>query len=303
MTTRAKRPLRNESEFAALLEELRRPDDAAELRHLVELCQRSTRVRAWLFGRFANERDTQAAFRRLLNGTGGNDPDASPWSLSLSRHMRLQSAPAGEGADRHGGLTEAQVLALIKHYQSDKMDLVTFLLVRCWQRFWGSDGMIAPVALWQPTLRHWAAIARDSSGRLARQLATTLRFFHERTGQPIGEADFGFPNAWKIHVLVYVLDHPQSCYRVGELRAHLPAKYAQVQRKEVRRFCKLHGIERDVNPGERPGTRSHRRRGDAVHSGRVQTIRGDRLESPGVALNPQFRRAEIRRNLTAERKE
>ena len=300
MTTRAQRPLPNEAEFAALLDELGRPDDAAELRHLVELCRRSTRVRAWLFGRFANERDTQAAFRQLLNG---RDENASPWSAGLSRHMRPRLTPTADSRGRHGGLTEAQILALIKHYQSDKMDVVTFLLVRCWQRFWGSDEMNAPVALWSPTLRHWAAINRDASGRLAHQLVMTLRFFHESAGQATGETDFGFPNTWKIHVLVHILDHPQPRYRVGELRAHLPPKYGNVQRKEVRQFCKLHGIERDVNPGERPGTRSHRRGRDEVQLGRAQEIRGDGLESPGVSLNPQFRRAEVRRNLTAERKE
>lgn len=295
MKARAPRPLRNEAGFAALLSEMKQPDDAAELGHLVELCRRSTRVRAWLFGRFANERDTQAAFRQLLNGTSGGDPQISPWSPGLNRYMRRMPEHSVESAGRHGGLSEAQVLAAIKHYQANRMDVVTFLLVRCWQRFWASEEITAPVALWQPTLRHWAAMAGDASGRLAGQLKATLRFFHERTGQTTGEADYGFPNAWKIHVLVYILDHPQPRYRVGELRTHLPAKYAQVQRKEVREFCKLHGIQRDVNPGERPGTRSHRQSGCGARASRLQATRVD--------LNRQFRAAEIRPNVTAERKE
>ena len=72
-------------ELAALLHELSLHDDASELRHFVELCRSSLRVRIWLFSRFAKEPATQAKFRAFLR-----DPGSSPdglWSPVLEREV------------------------------------------------------------------------------------------------------------------------------------------------------------------------------------------------------------------------
>jgi len=235
--------------LAALLHELTLPDDAAELRHLVELCRRSARIRAWLFGRFANDATTQSAFRALLMDAAGTTPTGSVWSATLQRQVLSQAEQSSHLPGRFGGLTEDRVLTLIKRYQAGQIDETIFLLVRCWLRFLASDQSTIPVALWRPTLKQWAAITRDGSGRLARHVASAVQFFHERSGRRIGEADFGYSHSWKIHVLLYVLERPQACYHVSELRDHLPAKFRQVDRKTIRKFCQEHGIGRDVRAG------------------------------------------------------
>lgn len=232
-----------------LLHELTLPDDASELRHLVELCRHSSRIRAWLFGRFANDAGTQAAFRAVLTGAVGTVAPGAVWSPVLQRQVLSQPGQSGGPPGRYGGLTEAGILTLIKRYQAGGIDETIFLLVRCWLRFRASGGQAVPVALWRPTLQQWAAITSDGSGERARHVARAVRFFHERSGRRIGEADFGYTHSWKIHVLLFILERPQACYRVSELSDHLPVKFRLVDRKAIRKFCRDHGIRRDARAG------------------------------------------------------
>jgi hypothetical protein len=228
-----------------LLRELALPDDAADLRALADLCRRSLRVRAWLFGRFAREPATQAAFRLFLARPGPLHPP--PW--------RCPSVPVTGAASGgpHGGLSEMEILALIKGYQAGSLDVMAFVLIRLWRRFLGSGRREVPFALRAATVRFWTALASDRTGQLARDLADVLQFFRERSGRVIGEGDFGHACTWKIHLLVYLLDHPRAYYRLGELHESLPAKYRHVDRRELRDFCQRHGIRRDPRAGRPAG--------------------------------------------------
>jgi hypothetical protein len=236
-------------DFDALLHELTLSDDAAELRHLVELCRHSLRIRAWLFGRFANDPATQSAFRALLSDPSGTAAHESVWSPVLQRQVLSKPGQPGEQPGRFGGLTEARILALIKRYQAGRIDGTVFFFVRCWLRFLASGRTAVPVALWRPTLQQWAAIMSDGTGRLAHHVASAVKFFHERSDRTIGEADFGYTHSWKIHLLLFILEHPRTCYRVSELRDQLPEKFRGVDRKSIREFCQAHGIQRDVRAG------------------------------------------------------
>jgi hypothetical protein len=132
------------------------------------------------------------------------------------------------------------------------MDVMTFLLVRLWTRLAASGHKDVPAGFLDAITAHWTALASDPSGRLVHDFLRAVRFFDERSDHVIGEADFGHTNSWKIHLLVYILDHPKPHYQVGELHAKLPPKYRRVDRRSIRQFCKEHGIRRDQKPGERP---------------------------------------------------
>ena len=243
-------------ELAALLHELSLHDDASELRHFAEVCRSSLRVRTWLFGRFAQEPETQQKFRTFLR-----DPSVPPdglWSPVLEKEVASRPPPSPTAAGEFGGLSESAVWALIKLYQAGQMDVMTFLLVRVWLQI-AAAGRSAPPALWRATLDHWAAIVGDGKDGLVRDLARAVAFFHER---PDGLADGGdaeSTDSWKIHVLLYILDHPQPCYRVGDLFDQLPAKFRRirrngnpcVERREIRIFCEKHRIRRDRRAGQR----------------------------------------------------
>jgi len=240
-----------------LLRELALPAEAAELRALAELCRCSLRVRAWLFGRFAREPATQAAFRLFLAGPDSLHPP--PWRRASAHAAQSASGGPAPGEGPHGGLSEMRILALIKGYQAGSLDVMAFVLVRLWRRLLGSGRKDVPFALQVATARYWAALVGDGTGRLVRDLSEVLRFFRERSGRAIGEGDFGHASSWKIHVLLHLLDHPRPRYRLGELHESLPAKYRHVDRRELRAFCHLHGIRRDQKPGRPLGARARPR--------------------------------------------
>jgi hypothetical protein len=146
-----------------------------------------------------------------------------------------------------------EILALIKGYQAGSLDVMAFVLVRLWRRFANAGSREIPFVLQAATMRYWATLASDRSGRIARDLADVLMFCRERAGRVIGEADFGHASTWKIHLLVYLLDHPRPRYKLGELHHSLPAKYRHVDRRELRDFCQLHGIRRDQRAGRPVG--------------------------------------------------
>ncbi len=238
--------------IARFLHESMLPEHAAEARHFVRFCRNSLFIRAWLFERFATKPATQAAFRKLLADPASIAANAPLWSPLMTR-MVLSEAPRQIGrAGPHGGLSEARILALIKRYQGGGMDTMTFLLVRLWTRLAAAGRTDVPAAFLEAITAHWTAVASDPSGHLARDFLRAVRFFRERSGRAIAEADFGHANSWKIHVLLYILDYPKVRYQVSELHANLPVKYRHVDRRAIRQFCKEHGIRRDQRPGERP---------------------------------------------------
>lgn len=246
-------------ELAALLHELSLHDDASELRHFAEVCRRSPRVRTWLFSRFANERETRAKFRNFLN-----DPTASPeglWSPLLEREVVSQPPQVPSTDGPYGGLSEAAVWALIQLYQAGRINVLTFLLVRVWRQL-AAENRPPPPALWRATLEHWAALIGEGDGHLLRDLRLAVTFFQERPDDFTGGSDSD-QDSWKVHLLLHILDHPQPCYRVGDLYAALPEKFRRSRRngnpfvvlREIRRFCEKHGIRRDQRAGRRPSSK------------------------------------------------
>jgi len=239
--------------IARFIHESMLPEHAAEARHFVKFCRKSLFIRAWLFERFAKTPATQIAFRKLLNDPASIGPDAPLWSPVMTKTILSEPPRQARGKGLHGGLSEAHILALIKRYQGGGMDAMTFLLVRLWTRLAAAGHKDVPVGFLSAITEHWTAVASDPSGRLAGDFLSAVRFFCERSGRVISEADFGHANSWKIHVLLYILDYPKSRYQVGELHDNLPVKYRHVDRRSIRQFCKEHDIRRDQRPGERPG--------------------------------------------------
>lgn len=257
MTATQKRKCRDavsaeDDRIARFLHEATLPEHAAEARHFVKFCRNSLFIRAWLFEGFAKKPATQTAFRKLLADPVSISADSPLWSPLMTRKILSEAPRPARGKGPYGGLSEARILALIKHYQGGGMDVMTFLLVRLWTRLVASGHKDVPAGFLDAITGHWTAVASDPSGRLSRDFLRAVRFFRERSGRVIGEADFGHANSWKIHVLLYILDYPKPRYQVGELHANLPVKYRHTDRRSIRQFCKEHGIRRDQKPGERP---------------------------------------------------
>ena len=230
------------------------PDDAA-IALFTRLCRQSPKLRAWLWDEFARSSKTRAEFARLLALPGKVD------NLTLARTAGEDRARDLENARLHGqwtksthrpygGLSRPEVEGWIRRYQSGSLHPATFQLVLAWRRTTGTQP--ASPALIRASAAFLAeALGRDNRG-LLRQLIRIERFFRDR--QELGRAAYGHLHRWKVHVLLYVLNHPKRIYRTGELTAHLATKKIQVSGKLIRRFCTRHGIARDTRPG-RPRVR------------------------------------------------
>ena len=205
------------------------PDDAA-VALFTRLCRQSPKLRAWLWDEFARSAKTREQFASILAQPGTTD------NLTLAHAASEDRARDLEG--------------WIRRYQSGSLHPATFQLVLAWRRTAGTQP--ASPAL----IRASAAFLEESLGRdnrgLLRQLVRIERFFRDR--QKLGRAAYGHLHRWKVHVLLYVLNHPKRSYRTGELTAHLATKKIRVSGKLIRRFCARHGIARDTRPG-RPRVR------------------------------------------------
>lgn len=235
------------AKVSSLLHELRLHDDASEVRLFIDLCRTSLRVRTWLFSRFAREPKTQTAFRAFLRDPAR--PANELWSAALTREVL--SAPERNDDGPFGGLSESAIWRLIQQLQAGRIDIMAFILVRMWRQL-AVENRAPPAALWRATLEHWHGIASAPDDRAARDVARAVAFFADKSPDaPVSD------ESWKVHVLLYILDHPRPRYRVGELFDNLPAKFRRtrangnsfVERRELRKFCEQNGIRRDQRAG------------------------------------------------------
>lgn len=232
------------------------PDDAA-VALFTRLCRQSPKLRAWLWDEFAHSAKTRAEFAQVLTHSVKADnltlADVAGETRARSvENARLRKQWKADSTLRpYGGLSRPEVEAWIRRYQSGSLHPATFQLVFAWRRTKGTEP--ASPALIRASAAFLAeALGRDNRG-LLRQLVRIERFFRAR--QELGRAAYGHLHRWKVHLLLYVLNHPQPSYRTGELVAHLITKKTRVSGKLVRRFCAHHGITRDMRPG-RPRVRS-----------------------------------------------
>jgi len=232
------------------------PDDAA-VALFTRLCRQSPKLRAWLWDEFAGSAKTRAEFARILARTGKADNLTLAHAAGEDRardleNVRLRGQWATESTLRpYGGLSRPEVEGWIRRYQSGSLHPATFQLVLAWRHTAGTQP--ASPALIRASAAFLAeALGRDNRG-LLRQLVRIERFFRAR--KKLGRAAYGHLHRWKVHVLLYMLNHPKRSYRTGELTAHLLAKKIGISGKLIRRFCARHGIARDTRPG-RPRLRS-----------------------------------------------
>lgn len=230
------------------------PDDAA-VALFTRLCRQSPKLRAWLWDEFARSSKTRTEFARILAEAGRADSFTLAHAAGEDRPrgaetVRLRSEwQTGSATRPYGGLSRPEVEGWIRRYQSGSLHPATFQLVQAWRRTAGTQP--ASPALMRASAAFLAfAVGRDHRG-LLRQLIRVERFFRDR--QQLGRAAYGHLHRWKVHVLLYVLNHPKPSYRTSELVACLATRKIRVSGKLIRRFCARHGIARDTRPGRPRG--------------------------------------------------
>ena len=152
----------------------------------------------------------------------------------------------------YGGLTRAQVVRLVRRYQSggaNGINLLPFMLAHAWRQSSNAARPSAALLLMGGMVLRELFSGKPSSLAFMRHFAKAVEFFHDQPRGSITRAHFGYVNWWKLSVLHYMLNHPKPRYCTRDFSHYLAAQKICVDPKDLRRFCQMHGILRDTRPG------------------------------------------------------
>ncbi|MEO6874910.1 MAG: hypothetical protein ABI222_08815 [Opitutaceae bacterium] len=233
-----------------------KPDDNAAVSAFLEALKHSRYLRHWLWLHFAGSESVRERLAEYLKGA--EKPRCSGKKLlaqlasedtssASSRAPLIHFQREGFVGRPYGGLSRLEVWQLIRFYQAGRIDLGAFLTVYGWQ-FPESvpSGMLR---LKRASAAFFKEAVQGNRPEMFRHALKAFYFLEGKKFGEIGRVDFGYANWWKLSALDYLLRHPKRSYRTGELRRHLLAQRLNVDAKDIRAFCKKHGIQRDVRPG------------------------------------------------------
>lgn len=241
-----KRPGPKSNDDSLLRRLVEHNDESAALALLVDLCRQSPELRHWLWEDFGRNAAVRTRFAALVAGDGASPPEAFADLVNAAGSWPelRQLLKARMPAQLYGGLTWAEVVALVRHYQAGGIDLGVFLLAHDWRK----AGKSSPLLTWAGNeFLQW--VLPNGSRRPLKHLNKSLAHLRRFESKTQRRASLGYSDRWKLHALFYILRHPQASYRTRELRAHLLSVGLDVGTKDIRRFCSRHGIRRDIRAG------------------------------------------------------
>jgi len=227
---------------------------------LVEMCRQSREIRDWLCDDFARNSKTRENFAALVDGglspaTSIADDFAELAGEARSWHeerRRMQAKIAPDAPRLYGGLTWDELEKLVRRYQAGSVDVAVLLLVRDWRH--AGAGATSSPRLIRAACQFLDVAIRCGDKRLLAQLATAIT--RRTNAKPASlRTVIGYSDWWKLHALLFMLRHPRESYRTRDVRAHLASLSLAIRSLDFRRFCKRHGIRRDVRAG-RPRKRT-----------------------------------------------
>ena len=221
-------------------------DESATAALFLQLYRQSPELRHWLredYGRDAKLRKkvdglamkgTSLPITRFAELTDDN----GPWR---EERRRLKKAIPGY---MYGGLTWNEVVLLIHRYQAAHLDPGAFLLVRQWRQ----AGKATPALVWAG-LAFLESVLPSGKRRLLKHLNQALAFVKKYENKAERRAAVGYADWWKLNTLFYILRHPRASYSTRDLRAYLATLGLEIGTRDMRRFCKRHGIKQDIQAG------------------------------------------------------
>ncbi len=228
-------------------------DESATLAMLVQLCRQSPELRHWLWEDFGRDAKVRRKFAQIVDDSAMSSvggfreltDDARPWHEER-RHLREQMR-----VKIYGGLTWNEVTQLIRRYQAGTVDLGVFLLAHDWRK----TGKSSPMLKWAG-IEFLELVIPSGRRRFLRHLDRALALLKSFEIEANRRSVLGYYDYWKLHVLFYMLGHPQEFYRTRELRAHLATLGLKIDTKNMRRFCNRHGIKVVTCGPARPALRT-----------------------------------------------
>ncbi|AWI08313.1 hypothetical protein [Ereboglobus luteus] len=237
--------------------------ETAAVTIFLQLLRESPCLRNWLGTAFLepHTRSRLAAYLRGEERHAGRGRHLLAWFAhasdareSFMAALARDHRPAS--ISTYGGLTRAQVVRLIRRYQSggaNGTNLLPFLLIHAWRQVPNTARPNAALLLMGGMVLQEMFSGKPSSLQLIRHFTKAVEFFHDQPRGAISRMHFGYVNWWKLSVLHYMLNNPKPRYRTRDFTRHLASMKINIDPKDLRRFCQKHGIVRDTRPG-RPKT-------------------------------------------------
>src|SRR5690606_3124438 len=217
-------------------------DESAAAELFVQLCRESRALRHWLWEDFSRDAATRERFARRLRGRASNEV-AHIGDLgedTSGSEEEIRKVRASFPARIFGGLTWAEVEALIGQFRAGRSALVAFLLALQWRR--AGDAAPRSAHLLQSAAQFLDPVFRTGDRHRLNQLRTAVTLVDGSISPKHRRTSVGPSNWWKLHLLFYILRHPKPSYATRELVAHLKQQGLRVAAKGIRRFCARHGI-------------------------------------------------------------
>jgi hypothetical protein len=226
-------------------------DEKATLLMFVRLCRESPELRHWLLEDFARDAKVRSKFIQVMADASFSPVGrfleltnyAGSW-LEERRRLREQTP-----VKLYGGLTWNQVTQLIRRYQAGPVDPGVYLLAHDWRKTGKSSPLMKLAGI-----EFLELVMFSGRERLLIHLNKAISFLKRYENKAEQRVALGYVNRWKLQVLLYILQHPSEFYLTRELCAYLATRGMRIDARDMRRFCKRHGIKRDPQAG-RPRTR------------------------------------------------
>lgn len=231
----------------------------AFLHTLVETCREWPELRKWLCEDFGGNAKTRENFVELVDAPALT---ADPASFGLAemaeeaRGWRKEKArmQAGTGASAprlYGGLTWNEMEQLVYRYEGGVSERGVSVLARHWRKT-GARAKYAP-ELQRAGAELLDAVIHRGETHLLAKLSRAVALLNPAKRANL-KALLGHADWWKLQACLYILRHPQTSYRTREVRTYLAGLGIAISSLDFRRFCKRHGICRDMRAG-RPRSR------------------------------------------------
>lgn len=224
-------------------------DESAAATLFVQLCRDYAGLRRWLWEDFARDAATRERFdcllRRRAPTRASRFSDLAP--ADTGAEAELRNLRASFPARIFGGLTWAEVEALVGQFRAGRADLLAFLLALQWRRA-GKAARRSPLLL-QCLAEFVDPVLRSGDRHRLNQLRTAVGLVTDGVSAGRRRTSVGPANWWKLQLLSYILSRPRPSYTTRELVAHLEKQGLKANAKDVRRFCARHGIARDMRAG------------------------------------------------------
>lgn len=245
--------MRLASKAKLLFERVVENDDSAKAAVFLQLCREWPALRKWLWGDFAVHDQVRKRFAKILDEDSEPGVDrhwlaefsgeAEPWRNE--RALLLEQLHA-KVIRSYGGLSYGEIIKLIQQYEAGALDLGTFLLVRDWVDSKGTAKK--SIRLMRSAAEFVDAVILGQKHLLS-HVGKSMRLLEDYQNKTKRRTLLGPARRWKLNILVYILRNPQPSYQSRELRAYLRSIGLAVDREEIRKFCIIHKIRRDILAG------------------------------------------------------